>query len=49
MGRSPYYDKKQDEANAERSREELERMANDRGQTPDQRESAERVLKEGKK
>lgn len=46
MGRSPYYDKKLDEANTGRSREELERMANDRSQTPDQRESAERVLKE---
>lgn len=48
MGRSPYYDKKQDEANAERSKEDLERIAGDRGQTRDQRESAKRVLKEKK-
>lgn len=48
MSLSAYWAKKQDEANKERSKEELEKMANDRGQTYDQRMSAKRVLKEGK-
>lgn len=45
---SKYWGKKQDEANRARPEEELKRMANDRGQTPEQRESAKRVLKERK-
>lgn len=47
---SKYWGKKQDEANRVRPTEELKRMANDRSQTPEQRQSARRVLKgkEGK-
>lgn len=48
VGRSPYLDKKLDEVNSDRSKEELERMAADPGQTRDQRESAQRVLGGGK-
>ncbi len=48
MSLSEYWAKKQDEANKEKTKEELERMVNDRGQTYDQRMSAKRVLKEGK-
>ena len=48
MSLSDYWAKKQDAANKERTKEELERMANDRGQTYDQRMSAKRVLKEKK-
>ncbi len=44
MGRSEYLDKKLDEANSGRTKEELERMVTDPGQTADQRESAQRVL-----
>lgn len=44
MGRSEYLDKKLDEANSGRSKEELERMVADPGQTADQRDSAQRVL-----
>ena len=48
MGRSSYYDKKMDDANRDRSPEELKRLASNASQTADQRESAQRVLKEGK-
>lgn len=48
VGRSPYLDKKLDEANRDRSPEELRRLASSTSQTRDQRESAQRVLKEGK-
>lgn len=48
VGRSEYYDKKMDDANRDRSLEELKRLVKDKGQTQDQRESAQRVLKEGK-
>lgn len=43
---SKYWGKKQDEANRVRSEEELKRLAGDRSQTPEQRQSARRVLKE---
>lgn len=49
MGRSPYLDKKLDEANRDRSPEELRRLASSTSQTQDQRASAQRVLKEGEK
>lgn len=46
MSNNTYYSKKLDGANSQRSKEELERMVRDRGQTLDQRDSAKRVLKE---
>lgn len=48
VGRSEYYDKKMDDANRDRSLEELKRLASNSSQTADQRESAQRVLKERK-